>query len=84
MEVYVDDMLVRSKNLTNHVVELRETLDILRKYKMRLNLKKCAFGVRSTKSLGFIVTNEALRQILTRSKLYLTCNHLKLLRKYIA
>ena len=49
MEVYVDDMLVKSKKVKQHLDDLRETFDILRKYQMRLNPAKCVFGVSSGK-----------------------------------
>ena len=44
MEVYVDDMITKSKNPNEYVEHLEETFGLLRKYKMKLNLKKCAFG----------------------------------------
>ena len=56
MEVYVDDMLVKSKSLMNHVADLEKTFSTLRKYKMKLNPTKCAFGVTSEKFLGFMVS----------------------------
>ncbi|KAL0394310.1 UNVERIFIED_CONTAM: Polyprotein P3 [Sesamum latifolium] len=43
-EVYVDDMLVKSKEARNHVKDLEETFSVLRKYKLKLNPRKCAFG----------------------------------------
>lgn len=60
MEVYVDDMLTNSLNPEDHVKDLRETFDILRKYKMRLNLAKCAFSVSSGKILGFMVNQRGI------------------------
>ncbi|KAL0462840.1 UNVERIFIED_CONTAM: hypothetical protein Slati_0171600 [Sesamum latifolium] len=45
VEVYVDDMLVISKEARDHVTDLEETFSILRKYKLKLNLRKCAFRV---------------------------------------
>ena len=56
MEVYVDDMLVKSKSSMNHVADLEETFDVLQKYKMKLNPAKCAVGVTSEKFLGFMVS----------------------------
>ena len=44
MEVYADDMLVKSKDAMDYITHLEESFDILRRYKMRLNLKKCTFG----------------------------------------
>ena len=45
VEVYVDDMLVKSLDEGKHVDDLEETLDTLRQYNMKLNPNKCAFGV---------------------------------------
>jgi hypothetical protein len=55
MEVYVDDMLVKTVKGRDHVVDLFEAFDTLRRYEMKLNPSKCAFGVASRKFLGFIV-----------------------------
>ncbi|XP_012833163.1 PREDICTED: uncharacterized protein LOC105954039 [Erythranthe guttata] len=56
MEVYVDDMLVKSKEVDAHISDLRETFGTLRKYGMKLNPSKCAFGVQTGKFLGYMVT----------------------------
>ena len=55
MEVYMDDMLLKSKKAQLHLDDLKETFDTLRKYQMRLNQAKCVFGVLSGKFLGFMV-----------------------------
>ncbi|URD93608.1 Retrotransposon protein [Musa troglodytarum] len=55
MEVYVDDMIVKSRTGTAHLDDLRETFSTLRRYGMRLNPAKCVFGVTSGKFLGFII-----------------------------
>ena len=55
MEAYVDDMLIKSKTMVQHINNLKETFSTLRKYEMRLNPTKCAFEVSSEKFLGFIV-----------------------------
>ena len=60
MEVYVDDMLVNSKTSTDNVVHLSDTFTILRKYRMKLNLLKCAFGVASRKFLSFMVNHRGI------------------------
>ena len=49
-------MLVKSKSSMNHVADLEETFDALRKYRMKLNPTKCTFGVTSGKFLGFMVS----------------------------
>ncbi|XP_022154603.1 uncharacterized protein LOC111021825 [Momordica charantia] len=55
MELYVDDMLVKSKQTSSHLADLAEAFSVLRKYWMKLNPSKCAFGVSSRKLLGFMV-----------------------------
>ena len=56
MELYVDDMLVKSKEELAHLDNLRETFAALKHYQMKLNLSKCVFGVASSKFLGFMVS----------------------------
>ncbi|KAL5571033.1 hypothetical protein UlMin_020630 [Ulmus minor] len=60
MEVYVDDMLVKSLKTEEHIQNLKETFKILRRYKMKLNPSKCAFGVSSRKFLGFMVNHRGI------------------------
>ncbi|KAK0596580.1 hypothetical protein LWI29_016986 [Acer saccharum] len=55
MEVYVDDMLTKSSTVERHSKDLKETFDVLRRYKMKLNPIKCVFGVPSARFLGFQV-----------------------------
>ncbi|KAJ8470141.1 hypothetical protein OPV22_024484 [Ensete ventricosum] len=55
MEIYVDDMIVKSRQAETHLSNLAETFRTLRKYKMRLNPTKCTFGITSGKFLSFIV-----------------------------
>ena len=56
VEVYVDDMLVKSLDEEKHLDDLEETFDTLRRYNMKLNQSKSAFGVSSRKFLGFMVS----------------------------
>ena len=60
VEVYVDDMLVKSQDEGKHLDDLQETFDTLRQYNMRLNPSKCAFGVSSGKFLGFMVSHRGI------------------------
>ena len=60
MEVYVDDMLVKSKKAERHVRDLQECFNVLSKYRMKLNPLKCSFGVGSGKFLGFIVNSRGI------------------------
>ena len=60
MEVYVDDMLVKSLDKERHLDDLQETFDTLRRYNIKLNPSKCAFGVLSSKFLGFMVSHRGI------------------------
>ncbi|KAL0307470.1 UNVERIFIED_CONTAM: hypothetical protein Sangu_3029100 [Sesamum angustifolium] len=56
VEVYVDDMLVKSKEAKDHIIDLEETFSALRYYRLKLNPGTCAFGVQGERFLGFMVT----------------------------
>ena len=60
MEVYIDDMLVKSTAAGLHITHLSEMFQILRDYNMKLNPAKCAFGVSAGKFLGFIVNHRGI------------------------
>ncbi|CAN6691091.1 unnamed protein product [Malus baccata var. baccata] len=55
MEVYIDDIVVKSKTEEQHLVDLRQALIRMRIHKLKMNPKKCAFGVRAGNFLGFLV-----------------------------
>ena len=57
IEVYIDDMVVKSKVVSEHVGDLGSIFEILREHKLRLNASKCSFGVGSRKFLGYMVTH---------------------------
>ena len=56
MKVYVDDMLVKSPTIEQHIKDLADTFAPLRLYNMRLNPEKCTFEVEAGKFLGFMVS----------------------------
>ena len=60
MEVYINDMLVKSTTAELHIAHLSEAFEFLREYNMKLNPAKCAFGVSTRKFLGFIVNNRGI------------------------
>ena len=60
MEVYIDDMLVKSVKAELHIDHLSESFQVLKDYEMNLNLTKCAFGVSVGKFLGFIVNSHII------------------------
>ena len=45
IEIYIDDMVVKSKVMSEHVGDLGDIFEILRKHKLRLNTSKCSFSV---------------------------------------
>ena len=61
VEVYVDDMIVKSQTEEDHIVNLRKLFDRLRKFKLHLNPVKCTFEVRLGKLLGFIVIQRGIK-----------------------
>ena len=60
VEVYVDDMLVKSLDEERHLDSLQETFDTLRRHQIKLNTNKCAFRVSSGKFLGFMVSQRGI------------------------
>nr|KYP76654.1 Transposon Ty3-G Gag-Pol polyprotein [Cajanus cajan] len=56
MEVYVDDMVVKSATVTTHSIDLKELFHQLRKHNMRLNPEKCIFGIAGGKFLGYMLS----------------------------
>ncbi|XP_061993706.1 uncharacterized protein LOC133711622 [Rosa rugosa] len=60
MEVYVDDLLVKSITMEDHIKNLGIVFDILLQYGMRLNPDKCVFGVLGGKFLGFVVSERGI------------------------
>ena len=60
MEVYIDDMVVKSMKADNHLRDLKDTFIILDEYNMKLNLFKCQFGMKSGKLPGYMVTKRRI------------------------
>ena len=60
VQVYVDDMLMKSLQEYGHLSDLQETFDTFRAYNMKLNLNKCVFGVTTGKFLGFMVSQRGI------------------------
>ena len=57
IEVYIYDMVVKSKVVSEHVGNLGDIFGILKKHKLCLNASKCSFGMGSGKFLGYMVTH---------------------------
>ena len=61
VQVYVDDMLVKSRREEDHLKDLEETFGTLRSYNMKLNPSKCTFRVTTGKFLGFMVSQRGIK-----------------------
>ena len=60
VEVYIDDMVVKSKLVSEHLADITNIFEILRRQKLRLNASKCSFGVGSGKFLRYMVTHRGI------------------------
>ena len=61
LEVYVDDMMIKSKSLGNHLADLEENFIVIKNNKVRINPAKCAFKVTIRKFLGFMLTKRRIK-----------------------
>jgi hypothetical protein len=55
LEVYIDDVVVKSDSMDSHLADLCLALERMRRYGLKMNPLKCTFGVSSGKFLGFII-----------------------------
>ncbi|KAG9446056.1 hypothetical protein H6P81_012184 [Aristolochia fimbriata] len=60
VECYVDDLVVKTKQRSDHLLDLRAVFERLRRFQLKMNPLKCAFGVTSGKFLGFIVHHRGI------------------------
>ena len=60
IEIYTDDMVVKSKLESKHINDLENIFEILRRHKLQLNASKCSFGVGLGKFLGYMVTHRGI------------------------
>lgn len=60
VEVYVDNMVLKSQTFQQHLVDLKEVFGMLEHYRIRLNPAKCAFFIRGGKFLGYIVSGKGI------------------------
>ena len=81
MEVYIDDMLVKSKEEPTHLDDLKQTFTTLRQYQMKLNPSKCAFGVASGKFLRFMVSQRGIEANPEKVKAILNMTSLKTVKE---
>ena len=60
LEVYIDDIVIKSAGLSHHLDDLRLALERMRPYGLKMNPLKCAFGVSAGKFLGFIIHEKGI------------------------
>ena len=60
VEVYIDDIVVKSKEEQGHVGDLTDIFEVLKQHKLHLNVDKCAFGVGIGKFLGYMITHRGI------------------------
>ena len=75
IQVYLDNVLVKSIREDDHLDDLKETFDTIRSYNMKLNPSKCSFGVTAGKFLGFMVSQRGIEVNLDKIQVImeLTC-----------
>src|SRR5579883_3287467 len=61
VEIYIDDVVVKSEGYQEHLADLRKTLECTRKHGLKMNPNKCAFGVSAGKFLGFMVHERGIK-----------------------
>ena len=66
--VYLDDILIFTKTLDEHLLHIRRVLERSKEDKMLINLKKCSFVKRELVYLGFVVSSEGLKIDLEKVK----------------
>ena len=60
VEVYVDDMIVKSKDRESHTMNMRKFFERIKEYRLRLNPQKCTYGVTAGKLLRFLVSDRRI------------------------
>ena len=60
VEVYMNDIIVKSQREDQHAKDLEQILDTLDRYNIKLNTNKCVFGVKARKFLGFMISHRGI------------------------
>ncbi|KAL0318297.1 UNVERIFIED_CONTAM: hypothetical protein Sangu_1985900 [Sesamum angustifolium] len=81
MEVYIDDMLVKSTKEQYHIKDLEECFQILTTFGMKLNLAKCTFGVKGGKFLGYVIFERGIETNLKKINAILDMSPAKSIRE---
>ncbi|GJX40325.1 reverse transcriptase domain-containing protein [Tanacetum coccineum] len=75
IEIYVDDMVIKSKSEGSMIADIEETFATLRRMNMKLNLKKYIFGVETSQFLGHMITKEGIKANPDKVKAIVTWLH---------
>ena len=78
MEAYIDDMVIKSRLVEEHLADLGEIFLVLREHKLLLNASKCSFGVSLGKFLGYMICTVGLKSTLSRLRPLTVCTLLKI------
>ena len=73
VEAYIDDMVIKSKQVAEHLADLREVFLVLREHTLHLKASKCSFEVSSRKFLGYMITHLGIEVILIRLRPLIAC-----------
>ena len=68
IEVYIDDIMVKSADIDAHIQDLRKVFERMRPHNLRMNPAKCAFGVKAGHFLGFLVHNKGIEVDANKAK----------------
>ena len=77
----MDDIIVKSQEKEQYTKDLEQILDILDRYKIKLNPVKCVFGVKAEKFLGFIISHRGIEANPKKIEAILNMKALKTLNK---
>ena len=97
MEIYINDVMVKSKTVEGHLEDLKKVLERTRRFGLRMNPKKCVFGVTAGQFLGFLVhergieiglkSQEAVRTmtpLTTKKELQWLIGKINIVRRFIS
>jgi hypothetical protein len=76
VEIYIDDVVVKSASVEGHLEDLRQVLERTRRFGLRMNPKKCAFGISAGQFLDFLVHERGIEIGLKVKKLCAPWCHL--------
>lgn len=68
MVAYIDDLVVKSKEVSKHLVDLDKVFLVMRKYKLHFNASKCSFEIGFGKFMGYMITYRGIEVNLDRIK----------------